>query len=118
MRCTVHVALLAGASALAFASFASGQTTTNPAQTNVDVPQATASPAQATPEFSKLEEITVTGSRIIHRALSSPTPLTEVNADDLADVHPTTSGSELTDLPIFSGSHGLSTNPGNGSLTT
>jgi iron complex outermembrane recepter protein len=118
MRCTVHVALLAGASALTFASLASGQTTTNPAQANGDVPQATASPAQATSEFSKLEEITVTGSRIIHSALSSPTPLTEVNADDLADVHPTTIGSELTDLPIFSGSHGLSTNPGNGSLTT
>ena len=98
MRCTVHVALLAGASALAFASFASGQTTANPAQTNVDVPQATASTAHATPEVSKLEEITVTGSRIIHSALSSPTPLTEVNAADLADVQIEEHTSELQSL--------------------
>ena len=61
----------------------------------------------------------MTGSRLIIRnGLDSPTPLTSVAVDDMAELHPGTLGSELSDLPVFDASRGQSTNAGNGSLSS
>ena len=82
-------------------------------------PGPTPPPADSSPEASKLEEITVTGSRLIIRnGLDSQTPLTSVTVDDMAELHPGTIGNELNDLPIFDASRGQSTNAGNGSLSS
>ena len=65
-----------------------------------------------------LDEIVVTGSRVIKNGNDSPTPLTVVGTEDLAEVHPATVAEQLNDLPIFSGSRGQYTNTGGGSFGT
>ena len=77
--------------------------------------QAAAAKADAN---DNLEEIVVTGSRVIKNGNESPTPLTVVSMDDLAEVHPATVAEQLNDLPIFSGSRGQYTNTGSGSFGT
>lgn len=47
----------------------------------------------------QLQEITVTGSRIIQSGLNSPTPLTSVNIGDMSELQPTTVADQLNDLP-------------------
>jgi iron complex outermembrane receptor protein len=84
--------LLAGASALGFASNAVAQTTAS------DV----------------LSEVVVTGSRVISNGNNSPTPLTVVNTDQLASVQPTTVADALNILPVFAGSRVAAGNPGTG----
>jgi iron complex outermembrane receptor protein len=106
----IRAVLFAGVGALAAASsvYAEESTTPPPAQP----------PAGAASESTKLEEITVTGSRLIRSGLNSPTPLTSVAVDDLSELHPGTLGNQLNDLPIFDASRGQSTNAGNGSLSS
>ncbi len=141
MEHKIRAVLFAGVSTLAVASSVYGETKLDAgrpaadAAPNADTPQAggagqttpaaestTPAPAQtpagATPESAKLEEITVTGSRLIRSGLDSPTPITSVAVDDLSAVHPGTLGSQLNDLPIFDASRGQSTNAGNGSLAS
>jgi outer membrane receptor protein involved in Fe transport len=61
----------------------------------------------------KLEEVMVTGSRVLTNGNDSPTPVTVVTVDDLQASHPSTVFEALLDLPSFSGSRGgLSSNPG------
>lgn len=111
LELNIRAVLFAGASTLAFTSLVYGaEESTTPA------PATAPAGASAAPE--KLEEITVTGSRLIRSGLDSPTPLTSVTVDDMAEVHPGTLGSQLNDLPIFDASRGQSTNAGNGSLTS
>lgn len=104
--------LFAGASALTLVVPVEGaESTTNESTTP--------GPAADTPPEAKLEEITVTGSRLIIRnGLDSPTPLTSVGVEDMAELHPGTLGSQLNDLPVFDASRGQSTNAGNGSLSS
>lgn len=104
MRHKGHVVLLAGASTLAFASIAGAQTVPDPGKP-------ASSPVQ-------LQEITVTGSRIIQSGLSSPTPLTSVNIGDMSELQPTTVADQLNDLPTFSGSRSQMTNASAGNFGT
>ena len=70
-----------------------------------------------TPGDTGLEEVTVTGSRVIKNGNDSPTPVTVVSTEDLLTVHPSTVIDGLNDLPVFSGSRGQLSNPGNGYST-
>jgi len=65
-----------------------------------------------------LAEVLVTGSRVIKNGNQSPTPVTVVNVDDMAAVHPGTIADQLNDLPQFAGSRGQFTNPGGGAQGT
>jgi iron complex outermembrane recepter protein len=89
-----------------------------------DVPQA---PAQAQTEAqAKLEEVEVTGSRIQHVGMTTPTPVTSVSLDELTSMAPTTMINALVELPQFYGSattanfntgaNGFFVSPGGGSL--
>lgn len=87
-----------------------------------DVPQAQAQ-GQAP---AKLEEVEVTGSRIQHVGMTTPTPVTSVTLDELTSMAPTSMINALTELPQFYGSattsnfntgaNGFFTSPGGGSL--
>lgn len=64
-------------------------------------------------EADGLEEITVTGSRIIQNGFQAPTPLTVVTAEQLMLAAPSTLSDSLNQLPIFSNSFKpASTGPG------
>ncbi len=63
---------------------------------------------------SSVENIVVTGSRVISDAASSPTPLTIISADDLKATTPTDIPDGLNKLPVFQGSTGVG-RPGDGS---
>ena len=84
--------LLAGTSALVFASAASAQTPAN----------------------EELTEVQVTGSRVITNGNDSPNPVTIITTDQLATVQPTTVADALNILPVFSGSRVAVGNPGTG----
>jgi iron complex outermembrane recepter protein len=104
MRYNGRVVLLAGAGTLAFASIAGAQS---------------APPAgQPAPSPVQLQEVTVTGSRIIQSGLNSPTPLTSVNIGDMSELKPTTVADQLNALPTFSGSRNGFTNASSGNLGT
>lgn len=104
MRRHGHAALLAGAGTLVIASLARGQAAPDPAG-------AAAGPVQ-------LQEITVTGSRIIQNGLNSPTPLTSINMGEMSQLQPTTVADQLNDLPTFSGSRSQMTNASGGNFGT
>ena len=92
MEFKIRAILFAGASVLGFSSLVEGQT-----KPSTEQPSAAAGPnasAATTPELETLQEITVTGSRLIRNGLDSPTPLTSVSVDDLASVHPGTLGNQ------------------------
>ena len=65
-------------------------------------------PAASAPTDS-IEEIQVTGSRIITDGTQSPTPLTVVSADQLLSTTPSNLADALNKLPQFSGSSGQQT---------
>jgi outer membrane receptor protein involved in Fe transport len=77
----------------------------------------TAAHAQ-TPAAEELGEVVVTGSRVIKNGNDSPTPVTVLNVEDMATVHPGNIADQLNDLPQFAGSRGQTTNPGGGSQGT
>jgi outer membrane receptor protein involved in Fe transport len=93
-----HIAagLLAGASVLALASAAN---------------------AQAQQAAQQVEEVVVTGSRVIANGNDMPTPVTIVAPQDLTAATPSTVMEAIQQLPVFSGGTGPNTNPGNSSRT-
>lgn len=101
MRRNVQTMLLASVSTLAFASLAHGQAAPQPAT------------AAAT---LQLQEITVTGSRVITNGNNSPSPVTVVEAQELLSVQPTTIADGLNDLPVFAGSRTPESNPSGAGL--
>jgi outer membrane receptor protein involved in Fe transport len=75
------------------------------------VASAADSPAAGT---DTLEEIVVTGSRVITNGNNSPTPVTVVDAQELLSVRPGTIADALNSLPVFSGSNVAVSNPNPG----
>jgi len=63
---------------------------------------------------NSVENVVVTGSRVISDAANSPTPLTVISADDLKATTPTNIPDGLAKLPVFQGSQGIG-RPGDGS---
>jgi outer membrane receptor protein involved in Fe transport len=67
----------------------------------------TNAPAAATAAAAtELEEVSVTGSRVIINGNDSPTPVTVVTVEELQASHPTTVFEGLLDMPAFAGSRG------------
>ena len=66
---------------------------------------ATASPAvaqePATQGTQSVEEVTVTGTRLITSGVNTPTPVTSVSSVDLQKMAPTTLIESLSQLPVF-----------------
>src|SRR5688572_12588435 len=58
-----------------------------------------------------LEEVLVTGSRVITNGDDSPTPVTVVSTEEILAVQPGTLADALNVLPVFSGSRGSGSNP-------
>ncbi|WP_158660081.1 TonB-dependent receptor domain-containing protein [Niveispirillum cyanobacteriorum] len=98
---TFKLTALAGVSlcAIGFANCPSAMAQTSPTA---------AAPAVA---MEELEEIIVTGSRVIRSGDNSPTPVTVVAIDDILATKPTTVFEALNELPVFSGSRGQTFNP-------
>jgi outer membrane receptor protein involved in Fe transport len=67
--------------------------------------------AQTAPIELELEEVVVTGSRVITNGNNSPTPITVVAFDDIQRVQPTTIADGLNLLPVFSSPRGQVSNP-------
>ena len=61
-------------------------------------------PNIAVAQSTSVENVTVTGSRVISDAANSPTPLTMVSAEQLRATTPTNLPDGLNKLPIFQGS--------------
>lgn len=77
--------LLAGAGTFAFSSLANAQ--------------------------EALEEVVVTGSRVIRNGDNSPTPVTVLATEDMQIIQPATIADNLNNLPVFSGSRNQYGNP-------
>ena len=109
--------LLAGAGALAFSSAASAQQgATDPGAATLR-PAAADQPAAPAPPgagVDALNEIVVTGSRVISSNSNSPTPIMGVATDQLRLADPGPIADSINLLPVFSGSRGLTSNPGVG----
>jgi len=100
-------ALSCSASALATSTQAFAQT----APAVGPVRQASAAADSSAPG-GELEEIRVTGSRIITNGNASPSPVTVVATDDLLRIQPgATLADALNTMPAFSGSRGSTSNP-------
>ncbi|WP_116811165.1 TonB-dependent receptor domain-containing protein [Steroidobacter cummioxidans] len=67
--------------------------------------------AQAQNDAPALEEVTVTGSRVITNGDYSPTPVTVVSTQEVLAAQPGTLADALNILPVFSGSRGSGSNP-------
>ena len=91
--------LLASTAVLAFSSVASAQ------QAATDQPAAGG---------EQLQEIVVTGSRVITNNSNSPTPIMGIGTDQLKTADPGPLANSINLLPVFSGSRGLTSNPGIG----
>jgi iron complex outermembrane receptor protein len=82
--------------------------------------------AKAADSTDQVEEVQVTGTRIQHVGMTTPTPVTSVSLDELTSMAPTTLIDALVELPQFYGSattsnfntgaNGFFTSPGGGSL--
>ncbi len=70
------------------------------------IAQTTDTSAKTTDTSAPLEEVRVTGSRVITDGTQSPTPLTVVASDQLLAVTPSNLADGLNKLPQFSGSQG------------
>ena len=70
--------------------------------------------AQAQTAPAAVQEVVVTGSRVITNGNNSPTPVTVVPVQDMLRLQPTTVAEALNALPIFSGSRGQLSNANNG----
>lgn len=102
--------LLAGASALAIASSALAFAPAQDAAAATDQ-----EPAQEDPNSTQVEDVVVTGSRIIRNGNNSPTPVTVVSTQELLTTTPSTVVQALQELPVFSGGRSPTTQPGNSS---
>jgi outer membrane receptor protein involved in Fe transport len=72
---------------------------------------AVAGQAQDVPSQPALEEVLVTGSRVIRNGDESPTPMTVVSTEEVLTLQPGTLADALNVLPVFSGSRGSNSNP-------
>jgi len=90
--------LLAGVSALAFGSLAHAEAS-----------------ADTAPAAEQVEEVVVTGSRVIQNGNAMPTPVTVVSAEQLLKNTPTNVIDALTNLPVFAGGRTTTSQPGNSS---
>ena len=106
----LKLVLFANVSVFALQDFAFAQTPTTQTESQAGPTQAEsqAAPAQAD---SLLEEVKVTGSRVISNGNDSPTPVTVVTTDQIQAVQPSKLADDLNDLPVFSGSRGQTSNP-------
>ena len=97
MKIRLGTALLAGAGTV-LVSVANAQT-----------------PAKPAGAVEELQEVTITGSRLIIDGADSPTPLTTVTTEEIQATHASNVFQALLDLPDFAGSPGPQTaNPGGG----
>ena len=114
--------LLAGTGALVFSSAASAQqaatapgaATPQPAAADQPAAPAPSGAAQQGAGVDALNEIVVTGSRVINSNSNSPTPIMGVATDQLRLADPGPIADSINLLPVFSGSRGLTSNPGVG----
>ena len=60
----------------------------------------------------QLEEIVITGSRVITNGNDSPTPVTVVTTEELTSVRPGNLAEALNDMPVFAGSRSQNSNTG------
>ena len=104
-----RVILLAGAGALACSAPAIAQT---PASSQALATAKSADQPAASAE--QLTEIVVTGSRVITSNNNSPTPIMGIGTDQLKTADPGPIADSINLLPVFSGSRGLTSNPGIG----
>ena len=104
-----RVILLAGAGALACSASAIAQT---PATAQAPATAKTAD--QPATSAEQLTEIVVTGSRVITSNNNSPTPIMGIGTDQLKTADPGPIADSINLLPVFSGSRGLTSNPGIG----
>lgn len=70
------------------------------------------SASAATQSLVKLQEVTVTGSRVITNNSNSPTPIMGIRTSQLREAAPGPIAQSINLLPAFSGSRGLTSNPG------
>jgi outer membrane receptor protein involved in Fe transport len=77
---------------------------------------ALSSPALAqSADGGQVEEIVVTGSRVIQNGNNMPTPVTVVSTEQLLQTVPSTVVAGLQQMPVFAGGRSPTTNPGNSS---
>ncbi|MBN8607409.1 MAG: TonB-dependent receptor [Caulobacterales bacterium] len=75
--------------------------------------QAQTEPAESAATAEEDGDLVVTGSRVIRNGNDAPTPITVVSAEELLTTKPTTVFESLADLPMFSGSSGVTNAPTN-----
>jgi iron complex outermembrane recepter protein len=68
-------------------------------------------------ESDELVEVTVTGSRVIANGNDAPTPIAVITPSEVLATRPTTIFENLADLPMFSGSRGVTNTPTNAQPT-
>jgi outer membrane receptor protein involved in Fe transport len=78
------------------------------------LPALAQNPSQGAAAEDQLQEVTVTGSRIIVNGDDAPTPVTVVSLDEMSATKPTTVYEQLKDLPVFAGSGGATGIPTRG----
>jgi outer membrane receptor protein involved in Fe transport len=71
--------------------------------------------APAASEVKQVEEVVVTGSRVIQNGNNMPTPVTIVSAEQLTRTTPSTVIDALQQLPVFAGGRQPMSQPGNSS---
>jgi outer membrane receptor protein involved in Fe transport len=91
-------AFIASVSTLAFANLASAQS----------------APRSAAAGSEQLQEVIITGSRVLTNGNQSPTPVTVVPVEDIMALQPTTISEALNTLPQFGGSQTSTSGPGSG----
>ena len=85
-----------------------------PAAPALTATAAQAQTANATNAGNELEEVVVTGSRVIANGNDSPTPVTVVTTEELTAVRPGNLAEALNDMPVFAGSRTQNSNNGTG----
>ena len=108
-----RVMLLAGTLACSAAAIAQTSAIT-PMPVIAQAPAAGQAPAaaQAPATADQLQEVVVTGSRVITNNSNSPTPIMGIGIDQLKLADPGPIADSINLLPVFSGSKGLTSNPG------
>jgi outer membrane receptor protein involved in Fe transport len=105
MRLKFVSALLGGASLLVIGQSAYAQSA--PAAGS---PAAQRAPAAEPEEAAVVDDIVVTGSRVISNGNNSPTPVTAVATETLTNLRPTSLTESVQVLPVFSGSRSQTSN--------
>lgn len=107
MKRNINAIWVAGAGLLAIGALAEAKAATaTTAATTGDAASAAAQP------LVRLQEVTVTGSRVITNNTNSPTPIMGIGTSQLQAAAPGPIAESINLLPAFSGSRGLTSNPG------